>query len=84
MEEKKHDTVSHMEAGPGNASSLRKTSVHQQLGDAQLANINEHAQTVRGALRAYPWAVFWTLIVLMSIIMEGMKPCLSARGSRSQ
>jgi SP family general alpha glucoside:H+ symporter-like MFS transporter len=38
---------------------------------AQEANANEHASTVRQALRAYPWALFWTLTCSMSIIMEG-------------
>ncbi|KAL6241810.1 hypothetical protein RBB50_011343 [Rhinocladiella similis] len=41
------------------------------VGDAQQGNINEHKHTVRQALRAYPWAVFWSLLVSMSIIMEG-------------
>jgi SP family general alpha glucoside:H+ symporter-like MFS transporter len=41
------------------------------VGDAQQANISEHKHTVRQALRAYPWAVFWSLLVSMSIIMEG-------------
>jgi hypothetical protein len=74
MEDKQqHDNTTHVEANtlPEKGSSLRQTSVHHQVGDAQLANINEHATTVRQALRAYPWAVFWTLVVLMSIIMEG-------------
>lgn len=71
MEEKQQDTVAHVEADPEKPSSLRQASVHHQVGDAQLANQNEHNFTVRQALRAYPWALFWTLIVLMSIIMEG-------------
>lgn len=41
------------------------------VGDAQQGNINEHKHTVRQALRAYPWAVLWSLLVSMSIIMEG-------------
>lgn len=39
--------------------------------DAKAANAHEHSLTVRQALKAYPWAVFWSLIVSMSIIMEG-------------
>lgn len=41
------------------------------VADARLANINEHETTVRKALRAYPYAAIWSLIVSMSIIMEG-------------
>lgn len=71
MDEKKLDTVAHLEADP--EKSTKQASIHNQVGDAQLANLNEHQSTVREALRAYPWAVVWTLIVLMSIIMEGTK-----------
>lgn len=39
--------------------------------DAQAANIDEHEQTVREALRAYPKAVAWSLIISLSIIQEG-------------
>lgn len=34
-------------------------------------NIHEHEMTVRQALRGYPWAVFWSLVISMSVIMEG-------------
>jgi SP family general alpha glucoside:H+ symporter-like MFS transporter len=44
---------------------------HASVADAHLANINEHATTVRRALRAYPYAALWSLAVSMSIIMEG-------------
>lgn len=39
--------------------------------EAQAANIHEHSLTVRQALRAYPYAVLWSLAISMSIIMEG-------------
>ncbi|KAH7134540.1 MFS transporter [Dactylonectria estremocensis] len=39
--------------------------------EAQAANTHEHSLTVRQALKSYPWAVFWSLLVSMSIIMEG-------------
>lgn len=61
--------VAHVEADL--ETKERSASVADKAGDAQLGNINEHSATVRSALRAYPWAVFWTLLVLMSIIMEG-------------
>ena len=41
------------------------------LDEAQSANAHEHSLTVRQALKYYPWAVFWSLGVSMSIIMEG-------------
>ncbi|KAE8327277.1 general substrate transporter [Aspergillus sergii] len=41
------------------------------IEEAQAANINEHNMTVRRALRSYPLAVFWSLTIFMSIIMEG-------------
>ncbi|CAG8095053.1 unnamed protein product [Penicillium olsonii] len=41
------------------------------VADAQEANTNEHTLTVKQALKAYPWALFWTLACSMSIIMEG-------------
>ncbi|CAG8264079.1 unnamed protein product [Penicillium salamii] len=39
--------------------------------DAREANANEHTLTACQALKAYPWALFWTLACSMSIIMEG-------------
>jgi hypothetical protein len=68
MTEKQGDAVAHIEA---DEQASRQPSIHKRSGDAQLANLNEHEATVRGALRAYPGAVFWSLFVLMSIIMEG-------------
>ncbi|KAL2670290.1 hypothetical protein Neosp_014757 [[Neocosmospora] mangrovei] len=41
------------------------------IEDAHAANAHEHSLTVRQALKAYPWAVLWSLLVSMSIIMEG-------------
>lgn len=41
------------------------------IDDAQAASAHEHSLTVRQALRAYPAAVFWSLCISMSIIMEG-------------
>jgi MFS transporter, SP family, general alpha glucoside:H+ symporter len=40
------------------------------VADAHLANISEHETTVRKALRAYPYAALWSLVVSMSIIIE--------------
>ncbi len=49
----------------------RKGSWEASLHDAEAASAHEHSLTVRAALKAYPWAVAWSLIVSMSIIMEG-------------
>ncbi|KAL4888884.1 general substrate transporter [Aspergillus ambiguus] len=39
--------------------------------DAKAANALEHSMSVREALRSYPSAVVWSVIISMSIIMEG-------------
>jgi hypothetical protein len=41
------------------------------LKDAREANIREHSTTLREALRDYKWAIIWSLIISMSVIMEG-------------
>ena len=39
--------------------------------DARAANEDEHNLSIRQALVQYRWAVMWSLVVSMSIIMEG-------------
>ncbi|CAI7675478.1 unnamed protein product [Penicillium pancosmium] len=46
------------------------------LEDARSANSHEHSLNVRSALKAYPWAVCWSLIISLSIIMEGYDTAL--------
>ncbi|CAH0051999.1 unnamed protein product [Clonostachys solani] len=41
------------------------------MDDAKAANEHEHSLTVRQAIKSYPGAIFWSLVVSMSIIMEG-------------
>jgi hypothetical protein len=43
----------------------------------------EHSLTVREAIRAYPMAIFWSLMVSMCVIMEGWSsgPCLTLSAS---
>lgn len=48
-----------------------KGSWEATLDDARVANEHEHSLTVRQAFTSYPWAVVWSLIVSLSIIMEG-------------
>ena len=44
--------------------------------DAQAAADHEHDLSFRAALKAYPWAVVWSLLVSMSLIMEGYSTML--------
>ncbi|KAJ5752653.1 hypothetical protein N7520_009570 [Penicillium odoratum] len=39
--------------------------------DAQAASTHEHSLGILTALSSYKWAVFWSLLISMSIIMEG-------------
>lgn len=39
--------------------------------DAQAAVDHEHDLTFRSALKAYHWAVVWSLVISMSLVMEG-------------
>ncbi|CAK7207874.1 hypothetical protein SEUCBS139899_010689 [Sporothrix eucalyptigena] len=41
------------------------------IDEARTASAHEHALNVRQALKAYPYAVLWSLVISMSIIMEG-------------
>jgi hypothetical protein len=49
----------------------QKEGWQASVQDAYLANLDEHEITVRRAIRAYPWAVMWSLLVSMSINIEG-------------
>ncbi|OQE37776.1 hypothetical protein PENCOP_c009G03883 [Penicillium coprophilum] len=46
------------------------------LEDAQAANAHEHSLGILAALKAYPLAVAWSLVISMSIIMEGYDTAL--------
>lgn len=72
----------HHEDRSSSSEKLDGSSVpHRMLGtpgvweasvqDAQAANVHEHSLSVREALKRYPWAVFWSLTISMSVIMEG-------------
>jgi SP family general alpha glucoside:H+ symporter-like MFS transporter len=62
-----HVEYRHSDVETGAKNLAWKTTVEE----AQAANINEHTMTIRQALRSYPWALIWALIISMSIIMEG-------------
>ncbi|KAI1018727.1 hypothetical protein LB503_005559 [Fusarium chuoi] len=64
-----HDTRD--EKSNSNIMLGRAGSWEATLDEAQAANAHEHALTVRQALKSYPWAVVWSLVVSLSIIMEG-------------
>lgn len=76
MDDKKADESPaslHVEAFNSSEDIERKgdSQWHTNTKEAQAANAAEHSLTVRQALRAYPWAVAWSLTISMSIIMEG-------------
>lgn len=71
-----HDEVIELGSQPDTATRMGDTMLGDStwtaaLSEAQAANVHEHSLTVRQAIKAYPWAVFWSLTVSMSIIMEG-------------
>ncbi|RMJ07019.1 hypothetical protein CDV36_013380 [Fusarium kuroshium] len=63
-----HDEIVHR-LGP--KANIITEPDRQMSEQAQAANEHEHSLTVRQALKAYPWAVAWSLTVSLSIIMEG-------------
>jgi SP family general alpha glucoside:H+ symporter-like MFS transporter len=63
------DTL-HVEV-PSDLEKKTPETWHTSTKEARAANEAEHSMTVRQALRAYPWAVAWSLTISMSIIMEG-------------
>lgn len=68
MAEKANDeSVVHYERQDSDAN-IKET---QAFNDARAANEDEHTLTIGDALKQYRWAVMWSLIVSMSIIMEG-------------
>lgn len=69
MAEKAGDqNVGHYEQDGGSEVDVKD---RQELDDAKAGNDNEHALSIREALTQYRWAVMWSLMVSMSIIMEG-------------
>lgn len=56
----------------------------QALNDARAANQDEHSLSIGDALKQYRWAVMWSLIVSMSIIMEGYDTNLIGNVSQDQ
>lgn len=69
MAEKAEDqNVAHYEQDGGSDVDVKD---RQEIDDAKAGNENEHALSIREALTQYRWAVMWSLMVSMSIIMEG-------------
>lgn len=58
-------------------TSQNETKLEDKLREDVLADYAktgvsaEHKMTIRDALRDYPWALFWCLMVSMCVIMEG-------------
>lgn len=55
----------------GNVSLGQDGTFEASVDDAHIANINEHESSLWEALRSWPGALMWSLVVSMSIIMEG-------------
>ena len=48
--------------------------------DAKAATDREHAMTLREALRKYPKAIGWSVLLSLAVVMEGYgKPCTPLR-----
>lgn len=67
-EKTENQNVGHYEQDGGSDVDVKD---RQEMDDAKAGNENEHALSIRDALTQYRWAVFWSLMVSMSIIMEG-------------
>lgn len=66
-----------MEADPQEGSSLLATADSSAYADGskgggRKSKSDEHAVKPREAIKAYPMAIFWTLAVSMTVIMEGV------------
>lgn len=57
-------------------SDDRSNTKENSTAGAQRANQQEHNITVLQALKDWPWALIWSLLVSMSIIMEGYDTAL--------
>ncbi len=53
------------------AQSNEAKQVEDITVEAQIATADEHSLTVREAIKRYPMAIFWSVIMSMTIIMEG-------------
>ena len=54
-----------------NANVNDLKNVHVLEAEAQQAHATERSLSVRDAIRAYPMAIFWSLMVSMCVVMEG-------------
>lgn len=69
--ESKDIAVSHLEQHDPSSNVHQDDPTADHHEGARAANEHEHEMGVRQALRAYPWAVIWSLAISMSVIMEG-------------
>ena len=67
----------------GSEQKVMADNAHVETADAKLEGNNlveqakdsddqEHALTPLEAIKAYPMAIFWSLMVAMCVVMEGM------------
>lgn len=75
MDDKKANLFVHHEKNPDKLGS--NTILHREgdwqatIEEARAADLHEHSLRIFQSIRAYPWAILWSLIISMSIIMEG-------------
>ena len=75
MSEKEiHQDISHVEANGNFDRSWREEdwgNGHKLSMAAQDVAISEKDMTIRQAIRTYPMAIFWSLVISTCVIMEG-------------
>jgi hypothetical protein len=75
MAHEREGPLHRMESGPSERTSLLAHTDHGVGGSIKgrtNGSGDEHALKPRQAVKAYPMAVFWTLAVSMTVIMEGV------------
>lgn len=63
-------------------SSVHKTDFDSE--NANLATDREHEMSLMEAIRAYPWALFWGVILSMALVMESYDMMLMSVRIRSR
>jgi SP family general alpha glucoside:H+ symporter-like MFS transporter len=59
-----------------------KTEFAALGSDAKAATDREHAMTLREALRKYPKAIGWSVLLSLAVAMEGYGECRSSKAIR--
>lgn len=70
------ETKANMEAAHLEQGNEKLHGAHL-VDQAKDADDQEHALTPLEAIKAYPMAIFWSLMVAMCVVMEGLSPTAS-------